>query len=393
MLRQRNPGPSRSPGLPPLRVRQFPPQSTEPINPLELIRHELAVLKKLTHENVVNLIEVLDYPGGDSIYMVLEWCARGVVTDISEGQVCTSYDEEQCRLYFRDLILGIEYLHSQGIVHRDIKPDNLLLTSQNVLKIVDFGVSEFFSREQENGDTVTIQAGSPAFMAPEMCVIPRIEYSGRAADIWAMGVTLYCLVLGRLPFVSVDGNLLDLYESIKNEPVAIPDGMNAELADVLRRLLDKNFRTRIRMSELREHPWVTLSGEDPLLPYEENTAEAVTDVTAQELERAIKGVRGVFDVVRAVNRMSKSVQKRNEQQSAETEDEEAQRGRTGRIESDDKSRDGVSLSLKTFHEGLKMRLATLSLLEEESPDEAGESERQENARSRSLDVYDRRRDE
>ncbi|KAK7204541.1 kinase-like domain-containing protein, partial [Myxozyma melibiosi] len=319
MLRQRHPGPSRSPGFPPLRMREFPPQksslppsSHQSGNPLDLIRHEIAALKKLNHENVVSLIEVLDNPAGDSLYMVLEWCSRGVVMNVSETATAQPYEEEQCRLYFRDLILGIEYLHSQGIVHRDIKPDNLLLNEDNVLKIVDFGVSEFFAREQENGDTVTKQAGSPAFMAPEMCVVPRIEYSGRASDIWAMGVTLYCLVFGRLPFVGTDGNLLDLYRKTQTEDFYLPENTNADLRDLFARLLDKNFRTRIRMPELREHPWITLRDEDPLLSYEENTASAVTDVTEQDLERAIKGVRGVFDVVRAVNRRSKGVGRRTQ---------------------------------------------------------------------------------
>ncbi|KAK9237289.1 kinase-like domain-containing protein [Lipomyces kononenkoae] len=184
----------------------------KPEDPLDLIRHEIAILKKLDHVNVANLYEVLDNPGGDSLYMVLEWCSRGVIMKLDlDGQV-EPYDEEQCRLYFRDLTLGIEYLHSQGVVHRDIKPDNLLLTSDNVLKIVDFGVSEFFERDN---DAMSKQAGSPAFMAPELNAVPRVDYSGRAADIWSMGVTLYCLVFGRLPFPYV--NPVVLSEAISRE--------------------------------------------------------------------------------------------------------------------------------------------------------------------------------
>ncbi|KAK9373955.1 kinase-like domain-containing protein [Lipomyces chichibuensis] len=181
-------------------------------DPLNLIRHEIAILKKLDHVNVANLYEVLDNPGGDSLYMVLEWCSKGVVMKLNIDGRVEPYDEEQCRLYFRDLTLGIEYLHSQGVVHRDIKPDNLLLTSDNVLKIVDFGVSEFFER---NNDAMSKQAGSPAFMAPELNAVPRVDYSGRAADIWSMGVTLYCLVFGRLPFPYVN-------------PVALSEAINKE---------------------------------------------------------------------------------------------------------------------------------------------------------------------
>ncbi|KAK9318259.1 kinase-like domain-containing protein [Lipomyces starkeyi] len=209
ILRQR--GRLGSPGLPPTRGGQLQ-MLRKMDDPLNLIRHEIAILKKLDHVNVANLYEVLDNPGGDSLYMVLEWCSKGVVMKLDiDGQV-EPYDEEQCRLYFRDLTLGIEYLHSQGVVHRDIKPDNLLLTSDNVLKIVDFGVSEFFER---NNDAMSKQAGSPAFMAPELNAVPRVDYSGRAADIWSMGVTLYCLVFGRLPFPYV--NPVVLSEAINNE--------------------------------------------------------------------------------------------------------------------------------------------------------------------------------
>ncbi|KAK9387775.1 kinase-like domain-containing protein [Lipomyces mesembrius] len=200
-----------SPSLPPARSGQLA-MLRKMDDPLNLIRHEIAILKKLDHVNVANLYEVLDNPGGDSLYMVLEWCSKGVVMKLDiDGQV-EPYDEEQCRLYFRDLTLGIEYLHSQGVVHRDIKPDNLLLTCDNVLKIVDFGVSEFFERDN---DAMSKQVGSPAFMAPELNAVPRVDYSGRAADIWSMGVTLYCLVFGRLPFPYV--NPVVLSEAINNE--------------------------------------------------------------------------------------------------------------------------------------------------------------------------------
>jgi [calcium/calmodulin-dependent protein kinase] kinase len=78
-------------------------------NPLFLIREEIAILKKLDHENVVNLIEVLDDPEGDSLYMVLEMCEKGVVMKVDLDQTAEPYPEEQCRLWFRDMILGIEY--------------------------------------------------------------------------------------------------------------------------------------------------------------------------------------------------------------------------------------------------------------------------------------------
>ncbi|KAK9456538.1 kinase-like domain-containing protein [Dipodascopsis uninucleata] len=284
-------------------------KNTEDGNSLNLIRREIAILKKLDHVNVANLIEVLDNPTGDSLYMVLEWCGKGEIMKVGVDSPATPYDEEQCRLYFRDLILGIEYLHSQGTVHRDIKPDNLLLNDENVLKIVDFGVSEIFEKDN---DAMTTAAGTPAFQAPELCAVPRVDYSGRAADIWAMGVTLYYLAFGRLPFEKQ--NIIELYSSIQYDEIEIPETASPELRDLLQLLLIKDFKSRITMPKLRVHPWVTLGGLDELLSEEENTggvaSAAANAVTQQDIDRAISGIRGVFNIVRAVNNVQKKARAR-----------------------------------------------------------------------------------
>lgn len=104
-------------------------------------------------------------------------------------------------------------VHSQGIIHRDIKPDNLILNDDDCLKIVDFGVSEFF-KKGTNMFTGKA-AGSPAFLPPELCKVGHGEISGEAADIWSMGITLYCLCFGCLPF-NITG-VLELYEAIRNK--------------------------------------------------------------------------------------------------------------------------------------------------------------------------------
>lgn len=272
-------------------------------NPLYLIREEIAILKQLDHENVVNLIEVLDDPEGDSLYMVLEMCEKGVVMKVGLDESTKPYLEEQCRLWFRDMILGIEYLHAQGIVHRDIKPDNLLLTSDDVLKIVDFGVSEMF---EKNTPMVTAKtAGSPAFLPPELCVAGHGDISGCAADVWSMGVTLFCLFFGHLPFNY--GGVMDLYNAIKNDTVCIPESTNPQLVDLFSKILEKDPAKRIKLLELREHPWVTHEGEDTLLSVEENTADVIMP-TEKEIKSAItKSIHNVMAVVRAIRKLRRLV--------------------------------------------------------------------------------------
>lgn len=216
-------------------------------NPLYLIQEEIAIMKKLNHTNLVSLIEVLDDPTEDSLYMVMEMCKKGVVMKVGLEERADPYDDEQCRTWFRDLILGIEYLHAQGIVHRDIKPDNCLVTSDDVLKVVDFGVSEMFEKDS---DMFTAKsAGSPAFLPPELCVVKHGDVSGKAADIWSMGVTLYCLRYGRLPFERQ--SIFELYESIRNDPVNFEDEQDENFKDMMTQILEKDPAKRIKMRDLR----------------------------------------------------------------------------------------------------------------------------------------------
>jgi [calcium/calmodulin-dependent protein kinase] kinase len=244
-------------------------------NALDLIKEEIAIMKKLDHPNLVSLIEVLDDPAEDSLYMVLEMCKKGVVmkldvandSDDEDGPSgnehrAQPYPDHVCRTWFRDLLLGIEYLHAQGIIHRDIKPDNCLITADDVLKVVDFGVSEMFDKASVGGEAdksdpkksdddlkTAKSAGSPAFMPPELCVARHGAISGRAADIWSMGVTLYCLRYGKIPFERK--GVLELYESIRNDDVEFPGELDDDFRDLMGRLLEKDPMRRITMEEIR----------------------------------------------------------------------------------------------------------------------------------------------
>jgi len=132
-------------------------------------------------------------------------------------------------------------------VHRDIKPDNCLITQDDVLKIVDFGVSEMFEKQSDMATAKS--AGSPAFMPPELCVAKHGQVSGRAADIWSMGATLYCLRYGKIPFEK--HGMLELYESIRRDEVDVHEEANHDFADLIRRLLCKDPERRITMEKLR----------------------------------------------------------------------------------------------------------------------------------------------
>ena len=158
-------------------------------------------------------------------------------------------------------------------------------------------MSEMFDKDSDMNTTKS--AGSPAFMPPEICVAKHGEVSGRACDIWSMGVTLYCLAFGHIPFEKA--SMLDLYESIKNDEVDIPDDCNLDLRDLLLKLLEKDPTQRIEMDEIREHPWVTGHGTDKLLPKDENIISLVELPTQEEVNKAITApMRRMVYVVRSI---------------------------------------------------------------------------------------------
>uniref|UniRef100_A0A3Q1FCS6 calcium/calmodulin-dependent protein kinase n=1 Tax=Acanthochromis polyacanthus TaxID=80966 RepID=A0A3Q1FCS6_9TELE len=272
--------------------------------PLEKVYKEIAILKKLDHHNVVKLVEVLDDPDEDGLHMAtvtycinidLLFCLSAplmLIRPVMEVPTENPLTEEQARFYFRDVVLGIEYLHYHKIIHRDIKPSNLLLGDDGHVKIADFGVSNEF----EGTDALlSSTAGTPAFMAPEMMTDREQSFSGKALDVWAMGVTLYCFVFGMCPFY--DEYIVSLHNKIKNKPVEFPEtpSISEELKELIERMLDKNPETRITIPEIKLHPWVTESGSSPL-PLEEEHCTAV-EVTEEEVQNSIKRIPSLSTVI------------------------------------------------------------------------------------------------
>ncbi|XP_061733338.1 calcium/calmodulin-dependent protein kinase kinase 1-like [Nerophis ophidion] len=280
-------------------LRRLPPQGADSqqqegafpkaVMPLEKIYQEIAILKKLYHPNVVNLVEVLDDPDEDGLHMAFELMTKGPVMEVPTDDPLT---EEQARFYFRDVVLGTEYLHYNRIIHRDIKPSNLLLGDDGHVKIADFGVSNEF----EGTDALlSSSAGTPAFMAPETMTDQEQGFSGKALDVWAMGVTLYCFVYGKCPFY--DEYIVSLHNKIKNKPVEFPENpsVSVELKHLIEKMLDKNPETRITIPEIKLNPWVTEGGDSPL-PLEEEHCTAV-NVTEEEVQNSVTLIPSLSAVI------------------------------------------------------------------------------------------------
>lgn len=158
-------------------------------------------------------------------------------------------------------------MHYQGIIHRDIKPANLLWTKNHSVKISDFGVSHTSSSDESPTSALELAktAGTPAFFAPELCWTTDSEERPpitKAIDIWALGVTLYCLLCGRVPFEA--NNEFELFEKITHEECYIPEHFDDETRDILKRMLVKNPVDRMTIPEIKRHPFVLKGVKDPL---------------------------------------------------------------------------------------------------------------------------------
>ncbi|CAH1441613.1 unnamed protein product [Lactuca virosa] len=211
------------------------------------VLREVLIMKMLNHPNIVNLVEVIDDPNTDHFYMVLEyvegkWVFEGAGPPGGLG-------ENLARRYLRDIVSGLIYLHSHNVVHGDIKPDNLLVTGNGNVKIADFSVSQVF--EDEN-DKLRRSPGTPVFTAPECCL--GKNYHGKTADTWAVGVTLYCMILGQYPFLG--DTLQDTYDKILNNTIFLPDDMNPMLKNLIEGLLCKDPMERMSLKTVAEHSWV-----------------------------------------------------------------------------------------------------------------------------------------
>ncbi|XP_073312075.1 serine/threonine-protein kinase GRIK2-like [Primulina huaijiensis] len=221
------------------------------------VLREVLIMKGLSHPNIVNLIEVIDDPTTDHFFMVLEYVEGKWVFD-GTGPACC-LEENTARKYLRGVVSGLMYLHAHNIVHGDIKPDNLLITGSGAIKIGDFSVSQVF---EDDNDELLRSPGTPVFTAPECCI--GETYHGKAADTWAVGVTLYCMVLGKYPFLGE--TLQDTYDKIVNDPLLLPDEMKPLLKSLLEGLLCKDPVQRMTLEDVAQNAWV-VEEDGPIRPY------------------------------------------------------------------------------------------------------------------------------
>ncbi|RLN20175.1 hypothetical protein BBJ28_00014809 [Nothophytophthora sp. Chile5] len=248
----------------------------------DVLRREVAIMKKLNHHNVVKLVEVIDDPSSQKIYLVQEYVQNSLMEEVTKAR---RLSEVVARKYMRDLLCGLQYLHFHKVIHRDIKPENILVSSEGVAKIADFGTARMIMNETE---TISGAKGTPAFMAPEMFDIDA-TYTGPSVDVWSLGATLYMMVIGHPPWLA--DNEIVLAERVQRVELRFPKEvertMEPHLKNLLQRMLTKDPSVRITLNECFTHEWITREGSEPLglvAPEKDLT------VSMDESERAIENI-------------------------------------------------------------------------------------------------------
>lgn len=213
------------------------------MNDVERVAREIHILKMIRHPNIIQLYEIIETP--KQLYLIMEYASGGELFDyiVKHQRV----KEPAAVRFFHQIIAGVEYLHKLNIVHRDLKPENLLLDHNQNIKIVDFGLSNTY----KTGATLKTACGSPCYAAPEMIAGQR--YQGSLVDIWSVGVILFALICGYLPFE--DANTSNLYKKILNGDFKIPKYVSDNARDIIKSILQTNPEKRYRVVDIRKHGW------------------------------------------------------------------------------------------------------------------------------------------
>ncbi|XP_059150483.1 NUAK family SNF1-like kinase 1 [Physella acuta] len=235
-------------------------------NDLVRIRREIQILSSLRHKHIVNIREVFEKK--DKIVLVMDYAQGGELYDYLNKM--GKLNEREARRIFRQIVSAIHYCHQNGIVHRDLKLENIILDDEGNVKIADFGLSNYYSLNS----TLKTFCGSPLYASPE--IVNGKPYHGPEVDVWSLGVILYTLVYGSMPFES--NNLVTLKQQISNGDYTQPANLS-DAAGLIRHMLTVTASRRATMEDALRHWWINfghshMPNEAPYSPDDEPPASS-----------------------------------------------------------------------------------------------------------------------
>lgn len=211
----------------------------------KLLISEISLLKSINHPNIIKCLD--HFITDKMIYIILEYCPKG---DLSQFLQNNHLEENEVKMYFLQLIESVKYLRDNKIMHRDIKPTNILMSSDNELKLSDFGLAKRYQKPSLLSETI---CGSPLYMAPELLF--EKQYTN-TCDVWSLGIVLYEMLFKNVPFEA--NTLPELKNKLIHNSLEITN-ISENCKDLLKRLLEKDDRRRISWEELFNHEWLSKS--------------------------------------------------------------------------------------------------------------------------------------
>lgn len=212
------------------------------------IKKEIQICKMLKHPNVIETYDVINDKIGGNIYIVMEYCGEGHLGNLLKNKPII---EEEAKKYMKQIAEGLKYLMDNSILHRDLKPQNIMINDENNLKIADFG----FARHFQTDTVAETLCGTPLYMAPEIMKHRKYNYK---SDLWSVGVILYQMVFGRRPYYA--NNILDLLKKIENDKLYYPDDVDIsyDCKNLIESLLHTNPDKRIEWKDFFNHSWIEI---------------------------------------------------------------------------------------------------------------------------------------
>ncbi|KAI3654153.1 hypothetical protein MP228_000872 [Amoeboaphelidium protococcarum] len=221
---------------------------------LNKLSKEVKLLMRLDHPNIIKLHQVIDTEG--ELYIIMDYASGGELIDYIAAK--GNLSEKEGRKFFRQLVSAIDHCHLAGVVHRDLKLENMLLSDSKDLLLSDFGLGRSIDGFNQYLNTF---CGTPLYAGPEL--VSGIKYIGPSADIWSLGIVLYIMIAGKPPFKC--DSIAELYAQIKSVKYACPGHFSEDLQKLLQKLLVKDPSKRATMDQLRADPWINKDEAEPPL--------------------------------------------------------------------------------------------------------------------------------
>ena len=310
---------------------------------LERIKREIKILQMMDHPNIIKTYKISE--NAKNYYIIMEYCDGGELFNyIVEKE---KLDENEASMFFYQLISALEYIHSLGITHRDLKPENLLLVNNKIIKIIDFGLSNYFNGEKQ----LETPCGSPSYASPE--IIKGEAYNGFNIDIWASGIILFAMLCGYLPFdddeeeedddedeagkhsseddinrksskeISSDDSEDNevLFQKILEGKLEFPSHLSSGAVDLMKKILVVDPNKRIQIKDIKKHKFFLL-GQKNFLLNQKNILQHQTskDENSKDKKKANK-INKSTEIENKENSLNNSVTSEAKNDSKINEDE------------------------------------------------------------------------